>query len=116
MSRRDPVVRMCHMRDHSREALELATGKTQHDLASNRLLMLALTRLVEVIGEAAAQIPAECRSRHPEISWSDIVGMRKRLIHGYDVIDADVLWRTVQEDLPGLVDGLERAIAAEKSG
>jgi len=55
MSRHSPEVRLRHMLDHAREAVELARGKTRADLASIRLLQLGLVRLVEIIGEAAAK-------------------------------------------------------------
>ncbi len=115
MSKRDPMVRLLHMRDHAREALQLGADKSRQDLESDRLLILALTRLVEVIGEAASQVPAGIRQRHPEIPWGDIIGMRNRLIHGYDVIDADVLWRTLKKDLAPLIVQLEAAVQAEQA-
>lgn len=115
MSKRDPMVRLLHMRDHAREALALGADKRREDVESDRLLMLALTRLVEVIGEAASQVPADVRQRHPAIPWGDIIGMRNRLIHGYDVIDADVLWRTLNKDLAPLIAQLEAAIRTEQA-
>jgi uncharacterized protein with HEPN domain len=95
------------MLEHAREAVDLAQGKTRDGLERDRVLQLALTRLVEIVGEAAAQIPAEVRAKHPSFPWRAAVGMRNRLIHGYDVLDLDVLWDTITTDLPRLVDLLE---------
>jgi len=67
MSRHSPEVRLRHMLDHAREAVELASGKTRADLASTRLLQLGLVRLVEIVGEAAASIPKDQRTKYPEI-------------------------------------------------
>lgn len=61
---------------------------------------------VEIIGEAAYQVSDETRSRLPDIPWDDIVGMRHRLVHAYFDINLDILWKTVQEDLPLLVKRL----------
>ena len=94
------------MRDHAREAVALAHGKTRAELDSDRLLVLGLTRLVEIVGEAAARVSDSQREQLPNIPWADIVGMRNRLIHGYDAVDEDILWTVVTRDLPPLVEGL----------
>lgn len=67
----------------------------------------ALLHLVSILGEAAARVSAAARSRYPEIAWRDIVGMRSMLIHGYDVVDFDILWKTVEDDIPALITSLE---------
>ncbi len=110
MTQHDPTVRMRHMLDHAKEAVDLLVGKEKADLSSNRVLELALVRLVEIVGEAAARMPVEEQSRYPSIPWKEIVGMRNRLVHGYDVIDLDVLWDTVQIDLPQLIAELEHIL------
>jgi len=110
MSPRDPMVRFEHMRERAEEAIELARGKTRSALEADRLLFLALVHLVLIVGEAASQVPRQVRLQYPQIEWAAIVGMRHRLIHGYDEVEADALWRTVQEDLPVLVAQLNRII------
>jgi uncharacterized protein with HEPN domain len=91
MSKHSKSIRLRHMLDHAQEALTLAKGRTREDLDSDRLLNLALVRLLEVVGEAANRVPKEEQSLHPEIPWSSIVGLRHRLIHGYDMVDNDIL-------------------------
>ena len=68
---------------------------------------------VEIIGEAAYQIAQATRDNLPEIPWEDIVGMRHRLVHAYFDINLNILWRTVQEDLPVLVAALKSVMPAE---
>ena len=110
MSRHDPMVRVRHMLDHAREAVEMVRGKTRADLDADRQLNLALVRLVEVIGEAAARIPDDFRARYPQVPWRQIVGMRHRMIHDYDVIDFDILWVVLRQDLPPLIEQLETIV------
>jgi len=107
MARRDPTIALRHMLDSAREAVELAHGSTRADLDTNRLLNLALVRLLEIVGEAANRVPDDERSRHPQIPWTAMVGMRNRLIHAYESVDLDIVWRIVADDLPDLIHALE---------
>ena len=90
----------------------MARGKTRAQLDPDRQLNLALTRLLEIIGEAAARTPQEERSRYPTIPWVQIVGLRNRLIHGYDSVDFDILWQIVTRDLPPLIAIVEEILSA----
>ena len=108
MSQRDPQVRIRHMLDYAREALEMAKGRNRMDLESDRMFFLALTRLVELLGEAANQVPSEIQTKYANVPWREITGMRNRLIHGYSDIDLDILWTTILEDLPPLIADIEK--------
>jgi uncharacterized protein with HEPN domain len=101
------------MRDHAREAMDLARGKTRKDLDEERVLNLALVRLLEIIGEAANRVPATDRERYAQIPWEQIIGLRHRLIHAYDRVDFDILWQIVTRDLPPLVAELEKILASD---
>ena len=114
MTRRDWTVPLRHMLDYAEEAHGLARVRSRDDLSSDRLLALGLTRLVEVIGEAAGRLPPEVRRRYPGIEWRQIIGMRSRLIHGYDTLDADILWDAVTRDMPPLIEELERILRSAK--
>lgn len=95
------------MLSHACEAVSLIEGKTRTDLDRERLLNLALVRLLEIVGEAANRVSSEGQMRWSGIPWPQIVGMRNRLIHGYDFVDFDILWQTVVEDVPNLITLLE---------
>jgi uncharacterized protein with HEPN domain len=104
------------MIDHAMEAMTMVQGKKRSDLNSDRMMELSLVRLVEIIGEAAARVGTESREKYPSIPWLQIVGMRNRLIHGYDAVDLNVLWDTIIDDLPPLIDELEKILPSELNG
>jgi len=107
MSQHDHRMNLEHMLNHSREILELTRNCTRLDLDENRLLNLSLVRLLEIVGEAAGRISQETRDANPQIAWKQIVGMRNKLIHGYDEVDFDILWAIITVDIPVLVKELE---------
>ena len=98
------------MVDATRAALRHAQGKSRDDLERDELLALGLTKLLEIIGEAARVVSDETRGRAPEIPWAKIVGARHILIHEYFQIDRDLLWHTVTVSLPELVPALDRLL------
>lgn len=70
----------------------------------------AVIRRIEIIGEAARRISDETRSAYTELPWSDMIGMRNLMIHEYDDIDIAIVWETVKNDLPLLIDSLEKIL------
>ena len=116
MPRRETVARFRHMLDHAREAVAMVRGRTRNDIDTDRLLNLALVRLLEIIGEAASRVTKEERDLYPDIPWPEIVGLRNRLIHGYDEVDFDILWQIVKTDLPSLIEKLEKILADQGKG
>jgi uncharacterized protein with HEPN domain len=115
MTRRDPRIFLHDMLDSSRQAVGLMQGRTRADLDSDPLLGLAMTRLIAIVGEAAARVPDEVRARLPAIPWRRIVGMRNRLIHAYRAVEADIVWDTLTADLPALIAELEHALADDET-
>jgi uncharacterized protein with HEPN domain len=113
MTRHSDQARLRHMLDHAVEAVALTHGRTREDLDADRLLNLSLVRLLEIVGEAAARLSPKTRDAHPEIPWPDIIGLRNRLIHGYDIVDFDILWDIVHDDLPALIAGLHSIVKEE---
>ena len=91
MSKRDPETALRQILANAREAVVIFQGKTRFDLDKDRLLNLALTRLVEIIGEAARRVPEEVQEQYPALPWIQMIGARNRLIHGYDSVDFDIL-------------------------
>jgi uncharacterized protein with HEPN domain len=76
-------------------------------------LQLAITHLIQIVGEAASRASESLRLAYPTVPWSRIVGMRHRLVHDYLRVRIDVLWRTAAEDIPPLVMILESIVPQE---
>jgi uncharacterized protein with HEPN domain len=91
------------MMDSAMEAVELIQGKSRADLDTNRVVSLALVRLLEIVGEAANKVTIATQMQYPNIPWSQIVSLRNRLIQGYDTINLDILWKILSDDLPPLI-------------
>ncbi len=91
----------------------MVEGQIRGDLDGDEKLRLALTHLVELVGEAASQVPAETRAQYPKIPWPEVISMRHRLIHGYDFVDYDILWDTITYNLPDLIPLLDDILGEE---
>ena len=103
MTQRDDEVRLRRMLDYSRKESAMIRGRERQDLDNDEMLGLALTRLVEIVAEAATRVSPADQQRHGQIPWAQIVGLRNRLVHGYDAVDLDILWDIDQQDLPALI-------------
>ncbi len=108
MSKHDPNTALRQILSHAQEAVEITRNKNRQDLDIDRLLNLALSRLLEIIGEAANRVPTDVQNQYPELPWLQMIGARNRLIHGYDQVDFDILWSIIKKDLPVLIEQLEK--------
>ena len=70
--------------------------------ARDKYVQLALVHLVQIIGEAAAQLSEDATGRNPDIPWHQIIAIRNHVVHGYFDVDADILWTVVSVDVPRL--------------
>jgi len=111
MSERDDRIRLRHMLDAATQADAFVRGKQRRDLDDDLQLTLALTRLVEILGEAAKNVSDEERRHHPVVPWRAIAGTRDRLAHAYFDVDLDLLWQIVSVDLVALIPVLEAALS-----
>ena len=109
----DDRVRLRHMVEAAESAVEFLAGRQRHDLDEDRMLLFAVVRAIEVLGEAASQVSAETRATHAGIPWRAIIGMRNRLIHAYFEINTETVWQTVTQEIPTLLPQL-RALATDK--
>jgi uncharacterized protein with HEPN domain len=102
------------MLDAARAIAEFVEGADKDAIARDRKTVDAVVRNLEVIGEAARHVPDSVRARFSDVPWTDIVGMRSILIHEYFGVDFEILWQTIQNDLPALARQLE-SILEERS-
>lgn len=110
---KDDLVYVGHMLDKAQETLSLVHGKTRQDYDRDTVLRLALTHLIQVIGEAARRVSTSFRERHPQIPWDAIAGMRNKIVHDYMDVDEDIVWDSVIHELPLLISELARIVPAE---
>ena len=97
----------------ARDALEFISGLTYAEFEASQLRQNAVVKSVEIVGEAANRVSSGRKEALSHIPWAEIVGMRNRLVHAYFEIDIDLVWKTVQEDLPVLIAELERVVPRE---
>ncbi|MBI3817155.1 MAG: DUF86 domain-containing protein [Planctomycetes bacterium] len=97
-----------------RKALRLAGNRDRTAFDRNEELQLALTHLIQTIGEAARHVSKSYCEKHPEIPWANIVGMRHKVVHDYLSVDLSRVWETVAIELPDLLGKLEKLESEKK--
>jgi uncharacterized protein with HEPN domain len=90
--------------DAIKKAQSFVEGIDFDTFRANDEKTFAVTRALEIIGEAVKQIPESERTRYPQIPWKAVAGMRDKLIHGYYVVSLIRVWETLQRDLPPLAE------------
>ena len=110
MDERDPAY-LWDIVEAAKEIVRFLAGKRLEDLASDRVLQLAVERELEIIGEAAARVSSGFREEHPEVPWSRIIAQRNVIAHQYGEIQIDRIW-LVANELPELILLLEPLIPA----
>lgn len=108
----DDTARIRHMLDATRRACELAQGKAVGCLDPDSETALALTRLLEILGEAAKNVTQETQANHRGVPWRDIADTRNRIIHEYFDVDYDIVEALIRSDLPPLIKQLEVVLQA----
>ncbi len=110
---KDDLVYVGHMLDTAESAVQKLDGRTRDEFESDETLRLALTHLIQTMGEAARHVSMNFQGRHVHIPWSNIIGMRHKVVHDYLHVDYDLVWDVVTHELPLLIESL-RKLAAER--
>jgi uncharacterized protein with HEPN domain len=106
---RDPA----YLWDMLQAATEIDTMLKDYDLPAflaDRVMLRAIERSVEIIGEAARHVSATYQAKHPEIPWREIIGQRNILAHEYGQIDHELLYKTAKGDVPALIVQIEHLL------
>lgn len=113
---KDDSVYVGHMLDMARKASGKVRGLSRAEYDADEDLRLALTHLIQTLGEAARRVSPPFQQTHPEIPWRKIVGMRHKVVHDYLEVDYDLVWDVVTAELPPLVRQLSQIVPPEASG
>jgi uncharacterized protein with HEPN domain len=100
--------RIRHILDAIAENTSYVRGLTYHDFCVDSKTLKAVVWNLVIIGEAARLIPSDIESVYQGIPWAQIRGMRNHIVHGYDQVDAEIVWNVIQTELPALVPIFER--------
>ena len=109
------VIHLADIIKSARMIRDYVSGTTHQDFLANTQLQDSVIRRLEIIGEAAGRVSQQFRDENPDIPWSEMRGMRNWVIHRYDDVDMDVVWETVDQDIPRLIAQLEGLVSEERS-
>ncbi len=112
MRQRDEAV-LLDMLLFGRRIRDRMVGVTHDEFGQDEDLQLAITYLIQIVGEAASRASESLRASYPQVPWTQIIGMRHRLVHDYLRVRIDVLWQTAIEDMPPLIAILEAIVPQE---
>lgn len=99
----------------AREAREFSEGLTWEEFQLSSLHQHAIAKALENIGDTARRLSDDTTAAHPEIPWSQIIGLRHRIAHDYFRLDLVRMWEIVQEDIPALIKMIEPLVPPEEA-
>lgn len=105
--KKDPKIFLKHILESINIIEKHINGISKEKFSKNMLIQDAIIRRVEIIGEAAKNIPDDFKKKHKTIEWREIIGMRDKLIHDYFGININTVWKTAKEDVPVLKKQIE---------
>jgi uncharacterized protein with HEPN domain len=103
-------IRIEHFMEAIAKIQQYSGGLTQEAFTANSMAVDAVIRNFQVMGEAVRHVPKHIQDRYPEVPWSLVQGMRHILVHDYFAVKLDIVWRTVQDSLPPLLEPLQRIL------
>ena len=98
------------MLENAEKALSFVRGLDYEGFRKDDKAVYAVIRAFEIVGEAARQVPESVRQKNPDIQWREIAAMRNKLTHEYFGVNIEVVWKSVQEDLPAIIPVLRKML------
>lgn len=98
------------MLDYAKSSLEFTSGLQFEELLMDKKVIFATVRALEVVGEASNRISEEVKEKYPFLPWIEMRGLRNRIIHNYDDIDYEIVWKVLKNEIPKLIQQIELII------
>ena len=111
--RAEDEVRIRHMIEAAESIAEFVAGRERSELDTNRMLLFAVVRAIEILGEAASKVSEDERVASGGIPWKAIVGMRNRLIHAYFDVNAQLVWESATVEIPAILPQLRSLLVGK---
>jgi len=113
MSKRDWRILFEDMLEATDKIERYTAGMEYDDFVHTSLVIDAVVRNVEIIGEASKQVPAQVQGKYTRIPWRQLAGIRNRIVHEYFGVDVGIIWHIVTNELPKLKSELRKALSAD---
>jgi len=110
MPERDIQLYLADISDSCNAVKDYVAGVAFEDFCNDRKTYSAVIREFEIIGEAVGKLPDDLRQKRSDVEWQDIKDFRNLLVHEYFGVDLEIVWKVIQEDLPGLMDAVNEFI------
>lgn len=108
MSKRLPKLYLEDILNSISNIEEYTQGLSFEDFSNDNKTIDAVVRNLEIIGEAARNIGHSFAEEHSELPWSEMISMRNKVIHEYIAVDLEILWKTINDDLPKLNEQIKQ--------
>jgi len=99
---------------HSEYARSYVKGMSQSDFMTDTKTVHAVERCISIVGEAANKLSPDAIGAIPDIPWTEIRGIRNRVIHDYGMVNLDIIWNIVQYELTTLINTCSKTLNEEK--
>lgn len=110
MSKRDWTFLFEDILDSIEKIQKYTTGIQFNDFEVNSMIIDAVVRNIEIIGEASKNVPDDVKEKHPEIPWRKLAGIRNRIVHEYFGVDINIIWFIVTNELTQLYQWIKNAL------
>ena len=108
--------RLNHILYAAEEIERFLSGKNEVEFCNDRLLLLGIQKLIEIIGEAVSRLSDSLKNNYPAVNWRSAVSTRNRLSHGYFDVNASVIWSTATQDIPVFAEEVRAVLQHRSAG